>query len=787
MTSKNYKFTSTFEDIFRDHHGIFYLVDPDTGEILDANPAACQFYGYTREEITKKNIGEINTLSRTDLLSAMALAKSGKQKYFVFQHKLASGEIRDVELYSGPVNLDGRELLLSIVYDITSRRKVFDQLKASELRYRGIVEDQTEYICRFFPDTTISFVNDAFVRAMGTSREEAIGGSSLRFVHEDDRAELKNAFRRLTRDNPILCIEHRANKPDGKLCWQKWTYRKIFNDKGKFVEYQSIGRDITDRKLAEKALRDSEERFRSAFDKAVVPMVITAPDSCLVAANSAFSRMLGYSETELAGMSFYKFTLRDDVAANKSGFEAVVRGESNSFRMVKRYVCKGGRVIWVDMSTSPVRDESGKPVYFITHAQDITERKLAEEALRESEEQYRKLVQNTYAIILRFDLQGRFTFVNNFAQSFFGYSADELLGRHAVGTIVPERESTGRDLAAMFDEIIGDPDRFITNSNENIRKSGERVWVEWTNSGIFDQEGRLREFLSVGIDITARKRAEEALKESENAYRTIFENTGAATLIIEEDMTISLVNNEFVKLTGYSKAEIEGKETWKKMIVTEDHERLTDYHKMRRQGMNVPLNYETRMLDKQGRMKDLLVKVDVIPGTKRSIASALDITLMKKAEKDLKKRERDLRHRTKKIEEVNSALRTILRARDEEKKEIEAAIYNNLKELVFPYLEKLRRNKVDNRDEIFDVLTNNLNEICSPLVRNLRTIYTELTPKEILVVNLIREGRSSKEISEILNVSTKAVEFHRENIRRKLGMKNKKLNLLSFLLTVEKN
>jgi DNA-binding CsgD family transcriptional regulator len=132
-------------------------------------------------------------------------------------------------------------------------------------------------------------------------------------------------------------------------------------------------------------------------------------------------------------------------------------------------------------------------------------------------------------------------------------------------------------------------------------------------------------------------------------------------------------------------------------------------------------------------------------------------------------------------------MRALLRSRDEQKRETESIMYDNIKELVLPYLEKLRKNKLQDRDEIIDIVTNNLKEIASPLTHNLRTLYSELTPKEIQVINLIRDGRTSKEIAEILNVSIKAVEFHRENIRKKLGMRNKKMNLLSFLLTSEKS
>lgn len=136
-----------------------------------------------------------------------------------------------------------------------------------------------------------------------------------------------------------------------------------------------------------------------------------------------------------------------------------------------------------------------------------------QEALQASEQRYRGVVENTTAIVLRVSPSGRITFANERALAFFGYSRQELLGRPAVGTIVPVRETTGRDLAAMVETILANPDRVHANEIENTRKDGERVWVEWTNSGVYDANGHLVELLAVGIDATERRRAEETLRQ----------------------------------------------------------------------------------------------------------------------------------------------------------------------------------------------------------------------------------------------------------------------------------
>jgi PAS domain S-box-containing protein len=136
-----------------------------------------------------------------------------------------------------------------------------------------------------------------------------------------------------------------------------------------------------------------------------------------------------------------------------------------------------------------------------------------EKKLKESEERYRELVENANSIILRRDPKGRITFFNKFAQKFFGYTEDEILGKNVVGTIVPETDTSGRDLKAMIEDIGRNPERYTTNENENMRRNGERVWVAWTNKGIINKDGHITEILCIGNDITERKQAEEERKK----------------------------------------------------------------------------------------------------------------------------------------------------------------------------------------------------------------------------------------------------------------------------------
>jgi len=142
-------------------------------------------------------------------------------------------------------------------------------------------------------------------------------------------------------------------------------------------------------------------------------------------------------------------------------------------------------------------------------------------ALRSAEATYREIVHRTNSIVLRWDPEGRVIFLNEFGQRFFGYTNEEVVGRSVLGLIVPDTESSGRDLVAMIHDLLRHPERYLSNENENMRRDGERVWITWRNTPIIDAEGRLVEILSSGIDTTDHKRAEDALRASEERFRQL--------------------------------------------------------------------------------------------------------------------------------------------------------------------------------------------------------------------------------------------------------------------------
>ncbi|GAB6057851.1 PAS domain S-box protein [Desulfonatronum parangueonense] len=189
---------------------------------------------------------------------------------------------------------------------------------------------------------------------------------------------------------------------------------------------------------------------------------------------------------------------------------------------------------------------------------ELAERKQAEEALRESEARYRELVENANSIILRMNKDGKITFFNEFAQHFFGYKYDEIIGCNVIGTIVPVTDSTGKDLRNLISEIWRHPETYINNENENLLKNGSRVWVSWTNKILPDASGMPKEILCVGKDVTDMRQAQLALRESEERFRVLFRQNPDPLFIWRMDDSLFDVNDAACLLLGYAKEELLG-------------------------------------------------------------------------------------------------------------------------------------------------------------------------------------------------------------------------------------
>jgi PAS domain S-box-containing protein len=401
---------------------------------------------------------------------------------------------------------------------------------------------------------------------------------------------------------------------------------------------------ITERKNAEIALQKSEERFRAVAESAVDAIVTTDVTGQIRFFNNSLKTIFGYSKEELTG-KLLTILMPERFKSNYLN-ELERFKESGQHRLIGKTVVttglkKDGTEFPFEMSLSSWK--SGEKIYFTSIIRDLTEKKKVEKELKESEKRLKMGMDIANLVYWEYDVDSdMFYFDDQFYALYATTSQQEGANKmssqeYATRFIPPEESSVVTEKISKALET-DDPDYSGTIQHTIIRADGEKRVIVVRFVIIKDENGRTIKTMGVNQDITEQKTIEKALKESEAYYRTIFDNSGAATVIIENDTTISLANPEFEKLSGYSVDELEGKKKWTEFVLEDDSERMKGYHRQRRIDQELaPENYEFRFINRQGDVRNIILYVALIPGTEKSVASLLDITDLKNMQKKLEK------------------------------------------------------------------------------------------------------------------------------------------------------
>ena len=283
------------------------------------------------------------------------------------------------EVAAVPTTFEGEPAILSIGRDITERRHAQEALKESEKKYRLLVENAHDIIYMTDQNGIFMLFNSVGLRTTGYSHDEIVHKHYLDLIHPDYKKEVERFYGvQFVKRIPDTYYELPIITKSGETVWIGQKVHLIIE--GDAVGgFQAICRDITDRKMAEEALRESEERYRAVFDNAAVGINLSDSEGRFIQVNSASARILGYTQAELEGMTFFDVTHRDDLEASNGHFLSLVQGKEESYRLEKRYVRKDGEIVWVDVSVSAIHEAKGRHAATLAVVVDITERKRSEQ------------------------------------------------------------------------------------------------------------------------------------------------------------------------------------------------------------------------------------------------------------------------------------------------------------------------------------------------------------------------------------------------------------------------
>jgi PAS domain S-box-containing protein len=350
-------------------------------------------------------------------------------------------------------------------------------------------------------------------------------------LHPDDREMVKGAINRAISEGTPYEAEFRMPQPDGSLRWVRVTGRVLQDNAGRPFRMTGLNADITQRKQSEQLLRESEARLARTEAFSLVMSTHVSLDGSWLKVPPTLCELLGYTEEELLNSSFKDVTHSEDFEFEWNECQRLIRGEIKSFDLEKRYIHKNGGTVWVYVNCSVVEDEYGRPVHFLTYIRDITNQKSAEEALRRSEDEYRKVVESQTELICRFLPDTTLTYVNDAYCRYFSKTREELVGSKYI-ELVPEEV---RDFIQEQANILVRNPGTRTNEHEVILPDGTIGWQQWVDHAITSRDGKVLELLAIGRDITDRKRAEQAAHETAERNRAILRAIPDMVFLLDRD------------------------------------------------------------------------------------------------------------------------------------------------------------------------------------------------------------------------------------------------------------
>jgi len=590
-----------FHAMFERHDSVMLLIEPETGNIIDANLAAERFYGRSQKELSSLSIDEINNLSPEETAAERMKAAREQKNFFTFRHRLASGAIRTVEVHSSPIHVAGKTVLFSIINDITDRILAEKALLATRewlgIALRAAHAGTWDWD---IPTGKLTWSPEFFELFGLLPGAESSFETWRAALHPDDREQAEAKIDKSVKEHTSLWNEYRIILPEGQVRWIGAGGSTSYASGGEPLRMSGVCIDITDRKRAEEALHESESRFRAVIDSTPFPVAVADPEDTTVEFWSQSAVNL-FGHTPATTAEWYQLAYPDPEYRNyvieqwKPALErarlsrlAVNTGEY-------RVTCSDGSVRICELYAAFI---AGK---LIVTFNDITERKRAEETLRESEEKFATAFKTSpYAITITRASDGGFIDVNDGFTQITGYTHEETVTNSSIGL---DLWVNMEDRKRVLSDLIGG--RNVVGRDFLFRKKDGVIM-----SGLFSARIILLNkepcILSSISDITDRKRAEEELRESELRFRTMADWTYDWEYWIDHQRNVVYMSPSVERITGYPAKDFIADRDLIDRIVHPDDRAAWDFHALLYTKVEVtddPVEIEFRILTREGEIR----------------------------------------------------------------------------------------------------------------------------------------------------------------------------------------
>ena len=594
--------TTYFQQLFENSPDAVVMLDTDAN-VVQANGGFEKLFGYSLEEIKGRAIKEL--IIPEDRLEEASAVSQTIIRGQVFRRELVrrrkDGKLIDVSLVAYPIRVDDKLVgIYSIYSDISERKQAEQTLREMEEEKSAFLEEAPVAIIHTDLDGRITYVNSRFELESGYSRDEIIGRLSLElgWFSADTTKYFAERMAARLRGGPTKQWETQFIRKDGRsICVE--LEGKILKKSGAAVGFQIIASNITERKEAEEALRQSEERYRTILEEIEDSYFEVDLGGHFTFVNNSVCRSLGYSREELIGMSYKRFSAEEDIESVFRVFNEVYQTGIPNKGFPWKVIHKDGSHGFAETSVSVLRDDKGEIVGFRGVGRDVTERRQVEEALTRSEERYRTMLEEMEEGYYEVDAAGNFTFVNDAMTRILGYSRDELIGMN-YKTFTPSEAV--KPIIQAYNRVYRTGELLKWFPMPEIRKDGTRILAEDSVFPLRNEKGEVIGFRGISRDITERKRMEEALQQSEENYRTLFDNSVIGTIVLDaETMKLVMANQAAAKIFRFDSVEEGIGQNPIDLIAAEDRETAINVIMKELLEQDLRMTHEFRATTKDGR------------------------------------------------------------------------------------------------------------------------------------------------------------------------------------------